>query len=117
MFVTAKEIEHTMVHAREVAAHHAKLPAPFSKKTPDTLLLICRDYIGKSVRIFAIDEEPNRVRAFYMAVDDGYEVYILTKQDPLWRDFAACKELFHVVLDDPDTEDCRTVAIYEHVQD
>lgn len=120
MMVKHEDVEHAVTHARQVAAYYKQLPAPLSsKKTADGLLVICREYIKKQVRIFPIElaRPVKHIRAAYMATPDGYEVHVVRDQDPLWREFAACKELFHVVLDDPETENCRSVKLFEHVQD
>lgn len=120
MQVKAEEIENALMHAKEVTAHHAELPVAYGgKKTPDSLLYICREYIKKQVRILVIDGlKPRHVKAHYEALEDGsYNVYVLGDQDPLWRDFGACKELFHVVLDDPSTANCRTIQLWDHVED
>lgn len=118
MQVDGTLIHRALTHARHVAEFYAELPAPFSgQKTPDSLLYICRQYIKKKVQIYGVSATARSVRAYYEAVADGYNVYVLEPQETLWRDFAACKELFHVILDDPDSEDCRTVNLYEHLEE
>lgn len=119
MTVDSQMVANAIAHARSVSGYYAQLPVQFSggKKTPDGLRIICKDYIRKSVEIFVIEKTPNSVRALYMAREEGYAVFVLSNQDRIWRDFAACKELFHVILDDPDAEDCRTIKLFDHVEE
>lgn len=118
MALATEDIHHALTHAREVADFYKQLPTHLaSKKTPDGLLAVCRTYIQKKVDIHVLDDKPvNKVRAHYESTAVGYNIYVRQQQAQEWRDFSACKELFHVVLDDPETTNFRTTAIFEHVQ-
>ncbi|MCX7071321.1 MAG: hypothetical protein NTW01_10055 [Gammaproteobacteria bacterium] len=112
-------VSHALTHAKQVLDHYGQLPASYQQKTPDILLKICREYIHKHIEIIEIDLEgkDSMIRALYMSLDkNSYEVYVLAGQEDSWRNFAACKELFHVVLDDPGSEDCRTTDLYGHAE-
>lgn len=73
-------------------------------KSDADLLSICQTYLSKNILIFchqqAWDNGP--ILSFYIKFSDRYEICLLDKLNYCHRKFTLCKELFHIILDNPE---------------
>ena len=91
--------------------HHDGRPG----KSVDQLLQICRQYLGKTIRVnyLNIHFQHNSINGMFLRVNDEYEIYLRREMESDWNRFVLCKELYHVILDD---EQYQNVSIYEHLE-
>jgi Zn-dependent peptidase ImmA (M78 family) len=78
---------------------------------------MCTEYLGKKIELkelLNVQAQDNSIRGYYLSFGDRYEICLLAGMNFCWRRFVACKELFHVILDD---ERYRTTDIYNHVEE
>ncbi len=86
------------------------------KKSVDDLEWLITQYCNKVVRVqdLNLPAEELSVRGAYVAWADGsYDIFLLAELSDRERRFVKCKELFHVVMDQPH---CRSMEIYRHVE-
>jgi hypothetical protein len=80
------------------------------------LLVFCRDFVDRPINLLAHPDSwhNHKVKSFYVQYDDKYEIVYLKDLNNCWMRFCLCKELFHILLQDP--SNC-SVEIKSHVGD
>jgi hypothetical protein len=77
---------------------------------------ICQKYLSCQINLLALEVPAfgSAVNgAFIMTSDNHYDICVARDLNYCWRRFVFCKEMFHVVLDRPESRD---MHIAQHVQ-
>ena len=86
------------------------------KRSIEDLHWLCSQYLGKKVTLHDLEvaAPSSEIRGCYMANSDGsFDIFLLTDLGLNERRFVACKEMFHVILDQ---EQCRSMEIFKHIE-
>lgn len=76
-----------------------------SKNRSDADLLdICKKYLQKNINTFVHDTpwDDGSILGFFVAYPDRYEICLLNGMNYCYNKFALCKELFHIVIENPE---------------
>ena len=81
------------------------------------MLWVVGQYLQKAVEVNDLDvlADDKVIRGMFAAFEDGhYEIFLLGELNERERRVVTTKEVCHVLLDE---EDCRSMDIYDHVQE
>jgi len=81
------------------------LAADNQSKSVNMLLKLCCEKLGKKIELLEINAsaEVKAIDGFYLAMEDGsYKIGIKEGLNNCWKRFVICKELFHVLFDNPE---------------
>jgi hypothetical protein len=75
-------------------------------KSLDDLIETCNLFLDKKITINLHNQRfsDHPIRGFYLSLEDSYEIGILNGQNFCWQRFVTCKEIFHVLLDENNTQ-------------
>ena len=78
------------------------------------LLNFCRNFLDKEIRLVehADSFHNHKIYSFFVKFQDHFDIVYLRELNNCWMRFVLCKELFHVILDDP--SNCNA-NVAEHV--
>jgi Zn-dependent peptidase ImmA (M78 family) len=84
------------------------------RPSTNKLLEFCRNFLDKDIRLLEhCDSYHNhKVYSFCVKHDEYFDIVYLRELNNCWMRFVLCKELFHVILDDP--SNCNS-NVAEHV--
>ncbi len=73
-------------------------------KSDADLLDVCTRYLGKKIRTYTHNTpwDKGSIVAFNVAYEDYYDICLLGELNYCYSKFALCKELFHVIIDNPE---------------
>ena len=119
MILEDKDVQFALDKAREIAECYRMyvLSGDAPKKSIDDLIWLFGEHCNKRIvlRELNMPAQDLAVRGMYAALSDGsYEIYTLAELGSHEERFVLTKELFHVVLD---TEECRNMDLYNHLED
>lgn len=86
-------------------------------RSMDDMLWVVGQYLQKAVEVNDLDvlADDKVIRGMFAAFEDGhYEIFLLGELNERERRVVTTKEVCHVLLDE---EDCRSMDIYDHVQE
>lgn len=68
------------------------------------LLDICTRYLNKRINLLTHDTpwDGSSILAFFVAYPDHYDICLLDGMNYCYRKFALCKELFHIIIENPE---------------
>lgn len=82
------------------------------------LLKLCVQELNKPVTIVVITDSKNdkvkTIKGSYLALVDSYQICLVENLNPCWKRFVICKELFHVLFDNPEFEN---MELSSHIED
>ena len=115
-----EEVQFCIDHGREVAENYDLYvyapdinKAAVSKRSVDDLIWILTQYLQKNFRIWEVEIQKSSIKSAFQANADGsFDIYLLQGMETDERRFVLCKELFHIVLDQPQ---CQSMDIYGHL--
>jgi hypothetical protein len=116
-----KEVQRCISKADEITAHYKlnALAADSPERSVDYLKLSCEAYLGVkiTIKVMEIDAEHSPVLGAYFALAEKghYDVCVVRGLEHAHERFVLCKELFHVILDDPDHYNLDLAAHIEEV--
>lgn len=112
------DIHHCVDKAREMAEQYRlySRAGDDTMRSLDDFIWVCQQYLEKHIELLELqlNAEGRSIAAVYLLEGDRYQIFVLAGHPPEWARFVACKELFHVVLDEPG---CRSTAIGVHLDE
>jgi hypothetical protein len=105
-----------LVHEIEVQFKLYALSPTHSERSVDDLLRICRQYRNNVIAVneHSLRYEGQPILGFYLLKDDGScDICLLSGLNFCWKRFVLCKELFHVILNDPEYQ---TKDLKSHIE-
>lgn len=87
----------------ELLRNHYRVEGVKNRSDAD-LLDLCTRYRGKKIDLYTHSSpwDGGPILAFTLTFDDRYEICLLDGMNYCYKKFALCKELFHVVLSNPE---------------
>ena len=88
-----------------------------SDRSVDTLLWICRMYLAKKIEVLQAPipaTADKTIRAAYVATGDRHDIILLANMERVWRRFALCKEIFHILIAH---EESLSANIFGHLEE
>lgn len=83
-------------------------------KSIEALKQLCRQQVAREIRFKDILlPDHYAIKGVCTKYDDHYEIGTLQSLNRCWKRFVTCKELFHVLLDDPEFENLDLGAHFE----
>ncbi len=118
MIIKPQDFRFCLDQAKYMAEQHKTYahPGDTTPKDINEFVRICKEQLNfnitlKSIPIAAAN---SGIRGFFIRTTDAYEIYILEGLNTCWEAFVRCKELFHILLDNPEY---RNMDIYAHLEE
>lgn len=80
--------------------------ADHNNRSDADLYDICSRYLSKKIKLFThkMSWDGSSILAFYVAYPDKYDICLLDGLNYCYSKFALCKELFHIIIENPEFE-------------
>lgn len=80
--------------------------ADHNNRSDADLYDICSRYLNKKINLFThkMSWDGGSILAFYVAYPDKYDICLLDGLNYCYSKFALCKELFHIIIENPEFE-------------
>ena len=92
------ELKNT-IHAYNLFVHGGN-----SVRCEIQLLKTCCQSLNKLTQVIEINDSKNlnTIKGVYLALKDTYVICLVEGLNPCWKRFVICKEIFHVLFDNPE---------------